>query len=68
MYSQYTTLFGITWCVYYNDNTIILCKNNDRLLLFSSLGKFYTINCSKINTGRGFGDPISLMIDKNDNG
>tara|TARA_B110000003_G_scaffold196981_1_gene195634 strand:- start:1189 stop:3414 length:2226 start_codon:yes stop_codon:yes gene_type:complete len=46
---------------------VILCKNNDRLLLFSSLGKFYTINCSKINTGRGFGDPISLMIDKSDN-
>ena len=46
---------------------IIQCRNNDRLLLFSSLGKFYTINCAKINTGRGFGDPLSLMIDKSDN-
>ena len=46
---------------------IIPCRNNDRLLLFSSLGKFYTINCAKINTGRGFGDPLSLMIDKSDN-
>ena len=50
-----------------NKKFVILCKNNDKLLLFSSLGKFYTINCSKINTGRGFGDPISLMIDKSDN-
>ena len=50
-----------------NKKFVILCKNNDRLLLFSSLGKFYTINCSKINSGRGFGDPISLMIDKSDN-
>ena len=46
---------------------IVQCKNNDRLLIFSSLGKFYTINCSKINTGRGFGDPISIYIDKSDN-
>ena len=46
---------------------IIPCRNNERLLLFSSLGKFYTISCAKINTGRGFGDPLSLMIDKSDN-
>ena len=48
-------------------NLVIKCKNNDKLLLFSSLGKFYTINCSKITTGRGFGEPISVMVDKSDN-
>jgi topoisomerase-4 subunit A len=46
---------------------VIQCKNNDKLLLFSSLGKFYTLNCSKITTGRGFGDPVSVIVDKSDN-
>ena len=46
---------------------IIQCKNNDKLLLFSSLGKFYTLNCSKITTGRGFGEPVSVVVDKSDN-
>jgi topoisomerase-4 subunit A len=46
---------------------IIQCKNNDKLLLFSSFGKFYTLNCSKITTGRGFGEPVSVIVDKSDN-
>jgi len=46
---------------------IVQCKNNDKLLLFSSLGKFYTLNCSKITTGRGFGEPVSVIVDKSDN-
>ena len=46
---------------------IIKSKNNNKILLFSSLGKFYTINCNKISAGRGFGDPISILIDKADN-
>ncbi|MDB9986377.1 DNA topoisomerase IV subunit A [Pelagibacterales bacterium] len=46
---------------------IIQCKNNDKLLLFSSLGKFYTLNCSKITMGRGFGEPVSVVVDKSDN-
>ena len=46
---------------------VIQCKNNDKLLLFSSLGKFYTLNCSKITTGRGFGEPVSVIVDKSDN-
>ena len=31
------------------------------------MGKFYTINCSKATSGRGFGDPLSMFIDKADN-
>ena len=46
---------------------IIQCKNNDKLLLFSSLGKFYTLNCSKITACRGFGEPVSVIVDKSDN-
>jgi len=50
-----------------NQKFIIKSKNNNKILLFSSLGKFYTINCNKISAGRGFGDPISILIDKADN-
>ena len=46
---------------------IVKCKNNNKVLLFSSMGKFYTINCSKATSGRGFGDPLSMFIDKADN-
>ncbi|SVA94568.1 uncharacterized protein METZ01_LOCUS147422, partial [marine metagenome] len=40
---------------------IVKCKNNNKVLLFSSMGKFYTINCSKATSGRGFGDPLSMF-------
>ncbi len=50
-----------------SEKFIIKSKNNSKLLLFSSMGKFYNINCNKVTTGRGFGDPLSLLIDKNDN-
>ena len=50
-----------------SEKFIVRCKNNNKVLLFSSMGKFYTINCSKVTSGRGFGDPLSMLIDKTDN-
>ena len=50
-----------------SEKFIVQCKNNNKLILFSSMGKFYTINCSKVTSGRGFGDPLSMLIDKADN-
>jgi len=50
-----------------SEKFIVKCKSNNKLVVFSTLGKFYTINCSRVSSGRGFGDPISLLIDKNDN-
>ena len=35
----------------------------DKLLLFSSNGRFYTINCSDLPKGRGFGEPVRLLTD-----
>ena len=32
----------------------------DRLLLFGSNGRIYTIGCDKLPRGRGFGDPVRL--------
>jgi topoisomerase-4 subunit A len=38
-------------------------QTTDKLLIFSADGKFYTIACDKIPRGKGFGEPVRLMID-----
>jgi len=38
-------------------------QTTDKLLLFSSDGRFYTLPCDKIPRGKGFGEPVRLMID-----
>jgi len=35
----------------------------DKLLAFTSNGKFFTIGCDKLPAGRGHGEPIRLMVD-----
>ena len=42
---------------------ILHAETTDRLLLFSTNGRFYTIPCDKLPGGRGFGEPVRLMID-----
>lgn len=39
----------------------------DKLVLFSTNGKFYTINGDALPGGRGHGDPVRLMIDIEEN-
>ncbi len=38
-------------------------QTTDKLLLFSTDGRFYTLPCDKIPRGKGFGEPVRLMID-----
>ena len=38
-------------------------ETTDRIILFATNGKFYTLEANKLPAGRGFGDPIRLMID-----
>ncbi|HYD17947.1 MAG TPA: DNA topoisomerase IV subunit A [Patescibacteria group bacterium] len=38
-------------------------ETTDKLVLFGTNGKFYTIGCDKLPPGRGFGEPVRLMID-----
>ena len=38
-------------------------QTTDKLLLFASDGRFYTLPCDKIPRGKGFGEPVRLMID-----
>ncbi len=38
-------------------------ETTDKLVLFGSNGRFYTIPCSELPGGRGMGEPIRLMVD-----
>ena len=42
---------------------VIRCETTDRLLIFASNGRFYSIPVDKLPGGRGFGEPLRLMID-----
>ncbi|WP_448187234.1 DNA topoisomerase IV subunit A [Azospirillum sp. sgz301742] len=41
----------------------IHCETTDKLLVFGSNGKFFTLGADKLPRGRGFGEPVRLMID-----
>ena len=38
-------------------------ETTDKILLFASNGRFYTLGVDKLPGGRGFGEPLRLMID-----
>ena len=38
-------------------------ETTDKLLIFGENGRFYTLGCDKLPKGRGFGEPLSLMMD-----
>lgn len=42
---------------------ILEAETTDKILLFASNGRFYTIGADKLPGGRGFGEPVRLMID-----
>jgi topoisomerase IV subunit A len=42
---------------------LIKAETTDKLLAFASDGKFYTISADKLPRGRGFGEPIRLLVD-----
>ena len=42
---------------------IIHAETTDKILLFADNGRFYTLAADKLPRGRGFGEPVSLMID-----
>ena len=41
----------------------IHAQTTDKLVLFATNGRFYTIGVDKLPGGRGFGEPVRLMID-----
>jgi topoisomerase IV subunit A len=42
---------------------VIQASTTDKLLLFGSNGRFYTLSVDKLPGGRGHGEPVRLMID-----
>ena len=38
-------------------------ETTDKLLVFGSNGRFYTLSCANLPGGRGMGEPLRLMID-----
>ncbi len=41
----------------------ITTETTDKLVVFATNGRFYTLGCDKLPRGRGFGEPLRLMID-----
>ncbi|MFL6861897.1 MAG: DNA topoisomerase IV subunit A, partial [Allosphingosinicella sp.] len=42
---------------------LLLAHTTDKLLLASSDGRFYTLAADRLPGGRGFGEPVKLMVD-----
>jgi topoisomerase-4 subunit A len=42
---------------------VINAQTTDKLVIFASNGRFYTISCDRLPGGRGHGEPLRLMID-----
>ncbi len=42
---------------------ILECQTTDKILVFATNGRFYTMGGDKLPPGRGFGEPVRLMVD-----
>ena len=42
---------------------VVPCESTDKLLVFATNGRFYTIACDKLPGGRGDGEPVKLMVE-----
>ena len=45
---------------------LVPAETTDKLLIFASDGRFFTLGCDKLPGGRGHGEPLRLMIDLDD--
>lgn len=45
---------------------IVPAETTDKLLIFASDGRFFTIGCDKLPGARGHGEPLRLMLDLED--
>ena len=46
----------------------VAAETTDKLLVFGTNGRFYTLDCHRLPRGRGFGEPLRLMIDLGNDG
>ncbi len=45
----------------------IHAQTTDKLVLFATNGKFFTLDCASLPGGRGHGEPLRLLVDLEDN-
>ncbi len=45
---------------------LVACETTDKLLVFASDGRFFTLAGDKLPPGRGHGEPLRLMVDLDD--
>jgi topoisomerase-4 subunit A len=45
---------------------LVPAETTDKLLIFASDGRFFTLECSKLPGARGHGEPLRLMVDLDD--
>ena len=41
----------------------IEAQTTDKIVVFATNGRFYTLGCDKLPSARGFGEPVRLMVD-----
>jgi topoisomerase-4 subunit A len=46
---------------------LVAAETTDRLLVFTSDGRFFTLPCDKLPSARGHGEPLRIMLDLEDN-
>lgn len=42
---------------------VLEAQTTDKLLVFATNGRFYTLGCDKLPPGRGFGEPLRIMVE-----
>jgi len=45
---------------------LVAAETTDKLLIFASDGRFFTLACDKLPSARGHGEPLRLMVDLDD--
>ncbi|MFN3514649.1 MAG: DNA topoisomerase IV subunit A [Phenylobacterium sp.] len=45
---------------------VVPAETTDKLLIFASDGRFFTLGCDKLPSARGHGEPLRLMLDLED--
>lgn len=45
---------------------LVPAETTDKLLIFSSDGRFFTLGCDKLPSARGHGEPVRMMIELDD--
>lgn len=42
---------------------VLKAQTTDKLIIFATDGRFFTLGCDKLPSGRGFGEPVRLMME-----